>query len=354
MVKIGSGMPVSAYQATCEHLSLYRYSWLVTGAAGFIGSALVERLLFLGQAVTGLDNFSTGHAHNLDDVRDSVGDQAWTNFRFIQGDIRDPETCASACDGMDYVLHEAALGSVPRSIQNPILTNANNVTGFLNMLVASRDAGVKRMVYAASSSTYGDNPTLPKTEPAIGKPLSPYAVTKYVNELYAEVFARCYEIETIGLRYFNVFGPRQDPQGAYASVIPRWIVALMQNLPVEIHGDGHTSRDFCFIDNVVQANLLAAMSKNVESVNQIYNVALGERTSLIQLYGMLKSELTNVVPSLESHSPRHGEFRPGDVRHSQADVSKAIALLGYEPGIRIREGLSQTIAWFSQKHALAC
>ena len=342
------------YVQAGKHLSGRQYHWLVTGAAGFIGSGLVEALLKLNQKVTGLDNFSTGYRHNLDLVSESVGGRVWQNFRFIEGDIRELKECARACEGVDYVLHEAALGSVPRSIHDPILTNANNVTGFLNMLVAARDAKVKRMVYAASSSTYGDSPDLPKVEPVIGRPLSPYAVTKYVNELYADVFARCYEVETIGLRYFNVFGPRQDPNGAYASVIPQWIAALINDQAVNINGDGLTSRDFCYIDNVVQANLLAALTDNPQAVNQVYNVALNERTSLNELYEILRSELVETFPRLSEHRPHHAPFREGDVRHSQADISKAATLLGFAPTHRIREGLRQTIAWYKEHLAVTC
>ena len=342
------------YEQVRRKLAGRQHHWLVTGAAGFIGSGLVEALLRLNQRVTGLDNFSTGYRHNLDLVRESVGDRAWQNFRFIQGDIRELKECARACESVDYVLHEAALGSVPRSIHDPILTNANNVTGFLNMLVAARDAKVKRMVYAASSSTYGDSPELPKVEDVIGRPLSPYAVTKYVNELYADVFARCYEVETIGLRYFNVFGPRQDPNGAYASVIPQWVAALINDQPVTINGDGLTSRDFCYIDNVVQANLLAALTDNPLAVNQVYNVAVNERTSLNELYEILRSELVETFPRLREHRPHHAPFREGDVRHSQADISKAASLLGFAPTHRIREGLRETIEWYKEHLAVTC
>ena len=319
--------------------------WLVTGAAGFIGSNLVEALLKLGQRVTGLDNFATGHRHNLEQVKESVTEEAWMKFNFIQGDIRNPDDCARACVGVDFVLHQAALGSVSRSIDDPITTNATNVTGFLNMLVAARDAKVSRFVYAASSSTYGDHPDLPKVEDVIGNPLSPYAVTKYVNELYANVFGRTYGMETIGLRYFNVFGPRQDPNGAYAAVIPQWVAALIRNQPLRINGDGETSRDFCYIDNVVQANLLAAMASQ-EAVNQVYNVALNERTSLNQLYAMMRELLRARFPHVEAHQPTYVDFRRGDVRHSQADIGKAATLLGYAPTHRIDEGLRQAMDWY--------
>nr|WP_229422077.1 SDR family oxidoreductase [Massilia aquatica] len=324
----------------------HRSHWLVTGAAGFIGSNLVEALLRLGQKVTGLDNFATGHQHNLDQVRELVGSAAWDNFTFIRGDIRTPGDCARAVAGADYVLHEAALGSVSRSMEDPITTNDTNVTGFLNMLVAARDAKVKRFVYAASSSTYGDHPALPKVEDEIGSPLSPYAITKYVNELYAEVFGRCYGTQTIGLRYFNVFGPRQDPDGAYAAVIPQWIAALIKNKPLFINGDGETSRDFCYIDNVVQANLLAALADDPEASNQVYNVALNERTSLNQLHAMMCELLAEQFPHVRDHQPQYAPFRAGDVRHSQADISKAIKLLGFAPTHRIGEGMQQAMAWY--------
>ncbi|MDB5991189.1 MAG: biosynthesis protein WbpP [Herbaspirillum sp.] len=322
-----------------------RNQWLITGVAGFIGSGLLEALLRLNQKVHGLDNFSTGHQHNLDQVRDSVGPDAWRNFTFFQGDIRNLDDCATACRGTDYVLHHAALGSVSRSMEDPILTNDNNVSGFLNMLVASRDAKVARFVYAASSSTYGDHPGLPKVESNIGKPLSPYAVTKYVNELYADVFNRCYGLETIGLRYFNVFGPRQDPNGAYAAVIPQWVAAMIRNEPLSINGDGETSRDFCFIDNVIQANFLAATADQ-KAANQVFNIALNDRTSLNQLFEMMRSLLLEKFPRLQDYRPQYVGFRPGDIRDSQADISKARELLGYEPTHRIQEGLKQAMDWY--------
>lgn len=327
------------------HLREHRYHWLVTGAAGFIGSNLVEALLKLNQRVTGLDNFATGHQHNLDQVRDLVDAAQWSNFTFIEGDIRKLDDCVRACEGVDFVLHEAALGSVSRSIDNPIGTNETNISGFLNMLVAARDAKVKRFVYAASSSTYGDHPALPKIEHQIGNPLSPYAVTKYVNELYANVFGRTYGMETIGLRYFNVFGPRQDPHGAYAAVIPQWIAALIRNQPLRINGDGETSRDFCYIDNTVQANLLAALADKA-AVNQVYNVALNDRTSLNGLHQMMRELLRERFAHVADHQPQYVDFRPGDVRHSQADISKATELLGYEPTHRIRDGLTQALDWY--------
>src|SRR6056297_2768404 len=297
-------------------------TWLVTGVAGFIGSHLAIALLQLGQRVVGLDNYATGHRHNVDAVRD-VAAATNARFSFIKGDIRELVDCKRAAEGVDYVLHEAALGSVPRSLADPITTNAANIDGFLNMLVAARDAGVKRFVYAASSSTYGDHEALPKVEDTIGQPLSPYAVTKYVNELYADVFDRAYGMQSIGLRYFNVFGPRQDPAGAYAAVIPRWFGALLRGEACHLHGDGETSRDFCFIDNVVQANLLAATVEDDAAVNEVYNVAVGGRTTLNELYAGIRDRLAEQRPELASARVSHGAFRPGDVRHSQADIGKA-------------------------------
>ncbi len=339
---------VSKFEEVRAHLRGRQYHWLVTGAAGFIGSNLAEALLALGQRVTGLDNFATGHRHNLDQVRLASG-AGWDNFRFIEGDIRDVATCREACTGADFVLHEAALGSVTRSIEDPLATHATNITGFLNMLVAARDAGVQRFVYAASSSTYGDHPGLPKVEDQIGKPLSPYAVTKYANELYAEVFARSYGTASIGLRYFNVFGRRQDPEGAYAAVIPQWVAAMIGDRPVFINGDGETSRDFCYIDNVVQANLLAALADKPEAVNRVYNVAAGERTSLNGLYDMMRELLQERFPHLRQAAPQYKDFRAGDVRHSQADITRARELLGYAPTHRIGAGLQQAMQWYVQQ-----
>ena len=321
-------------------------TWLITGVAGFIGSNLLEALLKLGQKVVGLDNFFTGHRVNLDEVRVQVTPAQWENFRFIEGDIRSLDDCHAACAGVDYVLHHAALGSVPRSLKDPILTNACNVTGFLNMLVAARDAGVKRFTYAASSSTYGDHPDLPKVEEKIGKPLSPYAVTKYVNELYADVFSRCYGMQTLGLRYFNVFGPRQDPNGAYAAVIPRWIDGMISNQPVEIFGDGETFRDFCYVENVLQANLLAATATNPEALNRVYNVALGDRTTLNGLFEMIRVLLAERFEHLQSYKPQYRDFRGGDVRYSQADIGKARSLLGYAPTHRVADGMRAAIGWY--------
>ncbi|SET04855.1 UDP-N-acetylglucosamine 4-epimerase [Nitrosomonas marina] len=337
---------MTCYQDMQQYLTENRFTWLITGVAGFIGSNLLEKLLKLNQRVIGLDNFSTGYQNNLDQVKDLVGTDHWNNFRFVTGDIRDLETCKDICESVDFVLHQAALGSVPRSINDPILTNENNVSGFLNMLVAARDARVKRFVYAASSSTYGDHPGLPKVESIIGQPLSPYAVTKYVNELYADVFARCYGTASIGLRYFNVFGPRQDPNGAYAAVIPLWVSALIRNKPLYINGDGETSRDFCYVDNVVQANILSALTARKDAINQVYNVAVNERTSLNQLFTMMHVLLVDKFPHLNTFRPEYADFRKGDVRHSQADIGKARELLGFEPTHAIREGLQSAMDWY--------
>ena len=336
----------TTYQALQSALRAAPRTWLVTGVAGFIGSNLLEALLMLDQWVIGLDNFATGHQHNLDEVEGLVGTQRWARFKFIQGDIRQSTDCQAACAGVDVVLHQAALGSVPRSLADPVTTNAVNIDGFLNMLVAARDAKVRRFVYAASSSTYGDHPALPKVEDRIGAPLSPYAVTKLVNELYADVFARAYGMQSIGLRYFNVFGPRQDPNGAYAAVIPKWITALIAGRSVQINGDGHTSRDFCFIANAVQANLLAACTPRDDAINQIYNVAVGDRTTLNELFALLREHLLPTFPQLCDLQPVHGDFRPGDVLHSQADIGKAADLLGYRPTHRVDEGLAQAMPWY--------
>ena len=326
--------------------------WLITGSAGFIGSHLVEALLGLDQQVVGLDNFATGFRRNLDQVHAIVGPRRWKRHAFFEGDITDLAACRRVCEGVDVVLHEAALGSVPRSIEDPLRTHAANATGFLNMLLAARDAGVSRFVYAASSSTYGDHPGLPKVEDVIGAPLSPYAVTKYLNELYAGVFGRCYGLATIGLRYFNVFGARQDPEGAYAAVIPRFAAAMLRDEPVTINGDGETTRDFCYIDNVVQANLLAATVDDPAAVGQVYNVAVGGRMSLNELHRALRDLIAQRHPELRIAEPCHGEFRAGDVRHSEADVGKAKALLGYRPLWDVRRGLAAALPWYEQ-HALA-
>jgi UDP-N-acetylglucosamine 4-epimerase len=341
-------MIMTAYENLKTRLIREKSTWLVSGAAGFIGSNILETLLKLNQRVVGLDNFSSGYQRNLDEVQSLVSVEQWENFKFIRGDICDLATCHQACDGIDYVLHQAALGSVPRSIQDPILTNQNNIDGFVNMLVAARDAKVTSFVYATSSSVYGDQPDLPKVEEKIGKPLSPYAVTKLVNELYAEVFSRTYGIKVIGLRYFNVFGRRQDPESAYAAVIPAWIAAMIKNDPVCINGDGETSRDFCHIENTIQANLLAATTDNENAVNQVYNVAVGERASLNQLYFYLRDSLAIQFPHLKDANPVYREFRAGDVRHSLADISKGKELLGYAPIQRIDNGLKEAITWYIQ------
>jgi len=334
------------YQEVTANLQSQPRVWLVTGCAGFIGSNLLEALLVMGQKVVGLDNFSTGHQYNLDEVQKTVTPQQWANFSFLEGDIRELDTCRQALKGVDHVLHQAALGSVPRSLKDPITTNSVNIDGFLNLLVAARDAEVQSFVYAASSSTYGDHEALPKVEDRIGRPLSPYAVTKYVNELYADVFARAYGFGSIGLRYFNVFGKRQDPNGAYAAVIPKWIAAMIRGEDVVVNGDGETSRDFCFIDNVVQANILASLAQP-EGVNQVYNVAYNARTSLNELFDYLAKTLgtTGIVYDKQ---PVYAEFRPGDVRHSQADISKAKQLLGYEPMHNIVQGLEVSMPWYTQ------
>jgi UDP-N-acetylglucosamine 4-epimerase len=323
-------------------------TWLITGVAGFIGSNLLETLLKLDQTVVGLDNFATGFQHNLDEVQSLVSPEQWARFTFIQGDIRQLEDCRRACEGVDYVLHQAALGSVPRSLNDPITTNSANIDGFLNMLVAARDAQVQSFTYAASSSTYGDHPALPKVEDVIGNPLSPYAVTKYVNELYADVFMRSYGFATIGLRYFNVFGPRQTPNGAYAAVIPKWAAAMLAGDPVVINGDGETSRDFNFVANAVQANILAATATDTDARNQVYNVAVGGRTTLNQLFMWLGESLAE-QGTVYSADPVYQDFRAGDVRHSQADVSKIKRLLGYDPQFEIRQGISVTMPWYVEK-----
>ncbi len=333
------------YQKLLEQLPLQPKTWLITGVAGFIGSNLLEALLQVNQKVIGLDNFATGHQHNLDEVQGIVTKEQWKNFNFIEGDIRQLEDCQRACQGVDYVIHQAALGSVPRSIADPITTNRANIDGFLNMLVAARDAQVQSFTYAASSSTYGDHPALPKVEDNIGKPLSPYAVTKYVNELYADVFSKTYGFNCVGLRYFNVFGKRQDPNGAYAAVIPKWTAAMIQGDTVFINGDGETSRDFCYISNTVQANLLAATTTNPDAKSQVYNVAVGDRTTLNQLFNAIQIALKDNGINY-TRAPTYREFREGDVRHSQADVSKAKTLLGYEPSYQILDGVRESMPWY--------
>lgn len=337
---------MNAYAQLSERLAAQPARWLVTGVAGFIGSNLLECLLRLGQTVVGLDNFLTGHQKNLDMVRDLVGGDAWQRFTFIEGDIRCLDTCRTACADVRHVLHEAALGSVPRSIDDPLLSDSCNITGFLNMLVAARDAGAQSFVYAASSSTYGDAPELPKKEDNIGSPLSPYAVTKYVNELYADVFHRCYGFSSIGLRYFNVFGQRQDPYGAYAAVIPQWFASLLKGETVHVNGDGETSRDFCYIDNVVQANLLASLAPD-QARNKVYNVAFGQRTTLNELFALIREEVVRHKPEAASAAPVHRDFRAGDVRHSLASVDRARSLLGYDPQFDVRQGLRLAGDWYA-------
>ena len=340
---------MNKYEKVKESLKENPKTWLVTGVAGFIGSNLLETLLKLNQIVVGIDNFATGHQHNIDQALKDAGVNAATEkFKFINGDIRNLEDCQEACKGVDYVLHQAALGSVPRSIEDPIATNQTNIDGCLNMLVAARDSKVKGFVYAASSSTYGDHTDLPKVEDKIGNPLSPYAVTKLVNELYASVFARTYDFNTIGLRYFNVFGKRQDPNGAYAAVIPKWVASILHGEEVFINGTGETSRDFCYIYNTVQMNILAATAENSDAANQVYNTALNDRTNLTELYAMIQDRLVTLKPDLKIQEATYRDFRAGDVMHSQADISKAQNLLGYEPTHKINEGLDEAMEWYQK------
>lgn len=335
---------MTRYEQLQNELRQAPKTWLVTGVAGFIGSNLLESLLKLDQCVVGLDNFATGHRCNLDEVQSLVSPEQWARFKFIKGDIRQLADCKQACEGVDYVLHQAALGSVPRSLADPITTNDTNISGFLNMLVAARDAKVQSFTYAASSSTYGDHPALPKVEDNIGKPLSPYAVTKYVNELYADVFAKCYGFHAIGLRYFNVFGPRQNPNGAYAAVVPKWVSLLLKGEAVTINGDGETSRDFTFIENAIQANLLAATARD-EARNKVYNMAVGDQTTLNQLFSLIQNNLSSAGVD-QSIKPIFRDFRAGDVRHSRADISKAKRLLGYQPTHTIAEGIALSMGWY--------
>lgn len=338
-------MTTTAYDSVKQQLLSQPKTWLITGVAGFIGSNLLETLLKLNQRVVGLDNFATGFQKNLDEVQTLVTPDQWHNFKFIEGDIRKLDDCKLACAGVDYVLQQAALGSVPRSINDPIATNETNISGFLNMLVAARDAQVSSFTYAASSSTYGDHPALPKVEHTIGKPLSPYAVTKVVNELYADVFAKTYGFQTIGLRYFNVFGRRQNPNGAYAAVIPKWAGSMIKGEEIFINGDGETSRDFCYVDNAVQANILAATTATPEAKNQVYNVAVGDRTTLSHLFASIKQALFNLGVTYASPA-QYRDFRAGDVQHSLADIGKASNLLQYQPKHRIQEGLQEAMDWY--------
>ncbi len=339
---------MTRYEELLGKLHAAQKRWLITGVAGFIGSTLLETLLKHDQIVKGIDNLSTGHLRNLEEIQRRVQAKQWQQFSFLEGDVRDVAACRRACEGVDFVLHQAALGSVPRSIKDPVTSCDVNVTGFLNMLLAVRDSKARRFVYASSSSVYGDSPELPKREQNIGSPLSPYALTKLVNELTAETFARCYGIESIGLRYFNVFGPRQDPEGPYAAVIPKWILGMLHSEPIEIYGDGETSRDFCFVENVVQANILAAMTADRAAVNQVYNVAVNERTTLNQLFRMIKDLLTTDHRYLINCRPAYKEARLGDVRHSQADISRATQLLGYQPTDDVGGGLSKTLRWYKE------
>lgn len=342
-----------SYKNIKETLYKTHRNWLITGAAGFIGSHLVETLLLLDQKVVGLDNFSRGKRGNLEQVREAVSTDQWKRFSFVVGDIRDPAVCLDLSNGIDFILHQAALGSVPRSLADPANFNDNNITGTLNMLIAARERKVQRFVYASSSSVYGDHVALPKVEDSIGAPLSPYAVTKYVSELYAGVFGRCYETKTVGLRYFNVFGPRQDPHGAYAAVIPKWIASMMQGHEVCVNGTGATSRDFCFVENVVQANILAAATENPDAVNQVYNIAVNVRTTLNQLFEMLRTRLQPYYPHLKEFKPTYRDFRPGDIMHSHANIGKAKKLLGYQPTHTIEQGLDVYVEWCKKNIAIA-
>ena len=324
-------------------------TWLVTGNAGFIGSNLTEFLLNHNQNVVGLDNFSTGYQHNIDDVLAKVGEANARNLTFIEGDISDYETCARACEGVDIVLHQAALGSVPRSIDDPITSNRSNITGFLNILTAAKDAGIKRFVYASSSSVYGDSKELPKVEERVGNVLSPYAAMKKTNEIYGNVFFRNYGMETLGLRYFNVFGRRQDPNGAYAAVIPKWVGSLLEGEDVYINGDGETSRDFTYIDNVIQMNILAGLTDNPEAFGEVFNVAVGGRNTLKELYELIRDQLnksSKQQSEIINKSPIYRDFRPGDIRHSNADISKAKEMIGYAPTHNIYQGMEEAITWY--------
>lgn len=343
---------MSRYDALQSQLWAQPRIWLVTGVAGFIGSNLLEKLLQLDQRVVGLDNFSTGHRRNLDDVRGLVTPAQWARFTFHEKDTRQIADCQLACRGVDFVLHQAALGSVPRSIEDPVKSHQSNVDGFLHMLLAARDAGVKRFVYASSSSIYGDNPALPKTEDAVGNLLSPYAANKRITELYADVFARCYGMPSVGLRYFNVFGPRQDPAGAYAAVIPRWFTELIEGRAITINGDGETSRDFCYIDNVVAANLLAATAES-SGAAALLNIAFGDRTTLNELFAAMRELVARDFPSAAGMKPIHLAERAGDVRHSLADISAARAAIGYVPQVPVRAGLDRTYRWYRRQAAPA-
>ncbi|MEA2111204.1 MAG: SDR family oxidoreductase [Campylobacterota bacterium] len=337
---------MSQFNTLLESFKTQQRQWLVTGCAGFIGSNLAEFLLRHNQKVIGLDNFSTGHQKNIDAIRNSIDTEFHKNFTFVEGDICDYSTCKKICHNVDIILHQAALGSVPRSLKDPITSNLSNVTGFLNLLTAAKDADVTRFVYASSSSVYGDSPELPKVESRTGNLLSPYAVTKRVNELYADVFSRSYGINTIGLRYFNVFGKRQDPLGAYAAVIPKWIQALLHGQDVTIYGDGETSRDFCYIDNVIQANLLAATTQNKDAISEVFNIAVSAQTTLNELYDLIVKQLKKELPDFNAKEALYEDFRAGDIRHSNANINKAKELLGYLPSHTIDEGMQQSIKWY--------
>ena len=341
-------MSAPAAEAVLEGLRARPRRWLVTGAAGFIGSHLVERLLWLDQEVVGLDDFSTGRRENVAAVRTAVGPERAARFELVEGDIRDPGACRRACRGAEIVLHEAALGSVPRSVKDPISAHDVNVTGFLRVLEAAREAGIRRVVYASSSSVYGDHPGLPKVEDAVGRVLSPYAASKAADEVYAAAYGACYGLELVGLRYFNVFGPRQDPSGPYAAVIPLWFAGLLRGGRIVIYGDGETSRDFCYVENVVRANLLAATTARPEALGQVFNVACGERTTLNQLFGLIRERVARFEPAAAGRAPAYEAFRAGDIRHSLADVGKARALLGYETAFGVADGLDRAAEWYVQ------
>ena len=337
------------YHSISRHLQENSYNWLITGVAGFIGSNLLEKLLNLNQRVVGIDNFSTGHQYNIDEVLDKFSiNQVNKNFAFYEGDIVDMDFCQRSCSKVDFILHQAALGSIPRSIADPLNTHNSNINGFLNMLIAAKDNNIRRFVYASSSSVYGDHMSLPKLEENIGQALNPYAITKLVNEIYAKNFAKTFDYPSIGLRYFNIFGKRQDPKGPYAAVIPKWIASLSDSQQIHINGDGDTSRDFCFVDNAVQMNILAAMTENEDAVNQVYNVALNDRTSLNNLYSLI-CDIILKNSNGELKEPIYKDFRAGDIRHSQADISKAKNLLGYNPTHYVKDGLTETIEWFLDK-----
>jgi UDP-N-acetylglucosamine 4-epimerase len=335
-----------SYELLKQRLKAEPKSWLVSGVAGFIGSNLLEALLSLDQKVFGMDNFFSGHRENLKEVRSRVTSEQWAHFSFKEGDIRDLPACHQACPGVDYVLHQAAMCSVPASIADPLAAHHINVSGTLNLMLAARDSKVKAFVYASSSAVYGDSPGPAKSENDLSNPISPYGANKYMNELYGQVFARCYSLKTMGLRYFNVFGPRQDPNGAYAAVIPKWISALIKDEPVIIYGDGETTRDFCYVANVVQANLLAAVASSPGEGNPVYNVALNKSTSLNELFAALQKVLSHDYPHVKGIRPIYKAFRPGDIRESQADISRAQKFLGYDPTVGVEEGLSLAIDWY--------